>query len=179
MPAPALQRALTRPAHPGKLPSPPREENEMTLRSSVIAFAAALLLSARAFAADTTPAGVWKTIDDKTGKPKSIVEISEQNGELTGKVREVLQSDQGPHPICKECEGERKNQPVEGMTILWGMKQDGDDVWRGGQILDPKNGKIYSCKLHLIENGQKLEVRGFIGFSLLGRTQVWERQSGT
>ncbi|MGA9421259.1 MAG: DUF2147 domain-containing protein [Rhodanobacteraceae bacterium] len=123
-----------------------------------------------------TPAGTWTTIDDATGKPKSIVEISEQNGELTGKVVEVLQSDQGPHPICKECEGERKNQPVEGMTILWGLKRDGDQ-WDGGHILDPHNGKIYKCKVHVTDNGEKLDVRGFIGFSLLGRTQVWQRKS--
>jgi uncharacterized protein (DUF2147 family) len=149
----------------------------MTLQSSMIALAAALVLSARAFAADATPAGVWKTIDDKTGQPKSIVEISDQNGELTGKVTQVLQSDQGPNPICKECEGERKNQPVTGMTIIWGMKKSGEDEWSGGKILDPKNGKIYGCKMHLVDNGQKLDVRGFIGFSLLGRTQTWERQA--
>ena len=74
----------------------------MSLRCQVIAFAAASLLCMRAFAADATPVGVWKTIDDKTGQPKSLVEISEQNGMLTGKVKEVLQSDQGPNPICKE-----------------------------------------------------------------------------
>lgn len=142
----------------------------------LIPFAAALLLGTHAFAADMTPAGVWKTIDDKTGQAKSIVEISEQNGELTGKVVKVLQSEQGPNPICKECDGERKNQPVTGMTIIWGMKKDGD-VWSGGKILDPKNGKIYGCKMHVIEGGNKLEVRGFIGFSFLGRTQVWEREA--
>ncbi len=147
----------------------------MSLRCTFIALAA-LVFSAHAFAADTTPAGVWKTIDDKTGQPKSIVEITERNGELTGVVKEVLQSDQGPNPVCKDCEGERKDKPVVGMQIIWGMKKDGD-AWSGGQILDPKNGKVYGCKMHVIENGQKLEVRGFIGFSLLGRTQTWERQA--
>ena len=99
----------------------------MSLRSLPFALAATLALSATAFAADaTSPAGVWMTIDDTTHKPKSVVEIAEQNGELTGKVRQVLQSEQGPNPICKECEGERKNQPVTGMTIIWGMKKDGD-----------------------------------------------------
>jgi uncharacterized protein (DUF2147 family) len=154
---------------------PVREENAMLLRSLSIPFAAALLLTARAFAADASPVGVWKTIDDKTGQAKSIVEITEEKGELTGKVREVLQSDQGPNPICKECEGERKNQPIAGMTIIWGMKKDGEE-WTGGKILDPKNGKVYGCKMHLEDGGKKLEVRGFIGFSLLGRSQTWERQ---
>ena len=140
-----------------------------------IVVATLLLAATQAFAADTSsPAGVWKTIDDKTGEAKSLVEIVEQNGELTGKVKQVLKSDQGPNPICKECEGERKDQPVTGMTILWGMKKDGD-TWKGGKILDPKDGKIYGCKIQLADNGQKLEVRGFIGFSLLGRTQTWVR----
>jgi uncharacterized protein (DUF2147 family) len=152
------------------------EENAMSLRCLPFAFAAALLCSAPALAADTSPAGVWTTIDDTTHQPKSVVEITEQNGELTGKVQAVLQSDQGPNPVCKDCEGERKNQPVTGMTIIWGMKKDGDG-WSGGKILDPKNGKVYGCKMHLTDNGQKLEVRGFIGFSLLGRTQVWERKA--
>ena len=156
------------------MPTP--EENARSLRSLPFAFATALVASAPAFAADmTSPAGVWTTIDDATHKPKSIVEITEQNGELTGRVKEVLQSDQGPNPVCKDCEGERKNQPVTGMTIIWGMKKDGD-AWSGGKILDPKNGKVYGCKMHLIEDGKKLEVRGFVGFSLLGRSQVWERQ---
>ena len=148
----------------------------MSLRCVLIAAVTLLFFCAPAFADDTTPAGVWKTIDDKTGQPKSIVEITEENGELTGKVKEVLQSDQGPNPICKECEGERKNQPVTGMTIIWGMKKDGEE-WSGGKILDPKNGKTYGCKMHLTDGGRKLEVRGFVGFSLLGRTQTWERQA--
>jgi uncharacterized protein (DUF2147 family) len=176
MPVPALQRALTRSARTGKLHCHPARRTPMSLRCLSLAFVATLLFSARAFAADATPAGVWKTIDDKTGQPKSLVEISEQNGVLTGKVKEVLQSDQGPNPICKECEGDRKNQPVTGMTIVWDMKKNGDE-WSGGKILDPKNGKTYGCKMHLTDNGQKLEVRGFVGFSLLGRSQTWERQA--
>jgi uncharacterized protein (DUF2147 family) len=177
MPARALRRALTRRTRAGTVREKPiREGNTMFLRSLPIMLAATLLLVGRAFATDVSPAGAWKTIDDKTGQPKSIVEITEANGELTGKVKEVLQSDQGPNPICKECDGERKNQPITGMTIIWGMKKDGEE-WSGGKILDPKNGKIYGCKMHLTDGGQKLEVRGFIGFSLLGRSQVWERQT--
>jgi uncharacterized protein (DUF2147 family) len=133
------------------------------------------LFSAPLHAADS-PVGTWTTIDDETGQPKSIIEISEQDGELTGKVVEVLQSDQGPNPVCRECEGERHDQPVVGMTILWGLRKDGDE-WSGGQILDPHNGKTYKCKMHLVEGGSQLEVRGFIGFSLLGRTQTWLRRA--
>lgn len=143
------------------------------LRTAVVA---ALLLGAGSvFAAETTPVGTWKTIDDATGKPKSIVEITEQNGELQGKVLKVLQSDEGPNPICRKCDGERKDQPVEGMVIMWGVSRDGDE-WDGGKILDPHNGKTYKVKLSLLEGGQKLDVHGYIGFALLGRSQVWERQ---
>ncbi|MFC5740913.1 DUF2147 domain-containing protein [Dyella tabacisoli] len=140
------------------------------------AIATGLLLGASAvYAANNTPVGTWKTIDDTTHKPKSIVQITESHGELQAKVLQVLQSDEGPHPICKECDGERKNQPIEGMTIMWGVTQD-DDVWDGGKILDPKNGKVYKVKLSTVDGGAKLNVRGYIGFSLLGRSQVWERQ---
>lgn len=140
------------------------------------ATAAGLLLGAgAAFAASNSPVGTWKTIDDKTHQPKSIVQITEVNGELQGKVLQVLQSDEGPHPICKECDGDRKDKPVEGMVIMWGVKQDGDE-WDGGKILDPKNGKVYKVKLKTMEDGTKLDVHGYIGFSLIGRSQVWERQ---
>jgi len=134
-----------------------------------------LLGSAALWAAENTPVGTWKTIDDETGKPKSIVQITDDNGELKATVLQVLQSDEGPHPVCVACDGARKNQPVEGMTIMWGVHKD-DDVWDGGNILDPKNGKVYKVKLKTLDNGAKLEVRGYIGFSLLGRSQVWERQ---
>lgn len=138
--------------------------------------AVAVGCSAPAFAADATPVGTWRTVDDETHKPKSIVEVTEANGEVSGKVKEILQSDKGPNPICEDCTGERKNQPVLGMTILWGMKKDGD-VWEGGTILDPKNGKTYGCRLTPSADGKTMKVRGFIGFSFLGRTQVWERIS--
>ena len=140
------------------------------------AVAAALLLGAGSvFAAETTPVGTWKTIDDETGKPKSIVKITDEGGELKAAVVEVLQSDDGPNPICRKCDGERKDQPVEGMTIMWGVHKDGD-VWDGGKILDPKTGKVYKVKLQPSADGSKLTVRGYIGFSLLGKTQEWQRQ---
>jgi uncharacterized protein (DUF2147 family) len=144
------------------------------MRSYTFIFAAAALYAGHAFALDATPVGTWRTIDDETKKPKSIVEISEVDGQVIGKVKEILQSDKGPNPLCEDCDGERKNQPVIGMTIIWGMKKDGD-VWDGGTILDPKNGKTYGCKLTPAADGKSLQVRGFMGVSWLGRTQVWER----
>ncbi|HKT27757.1 DUF2147 domain-containing protein [Dyella sp.] len=144
-------------------------------RLSPFAIAACLLLGpALAWAANDTPVGTWRQVDDVTGKPKSVIQITDDNGKLQGKVLQVLLSDDGPHPICKKCDGERKDQPIEGMVIMWNVSKDGD-VWDGGKILDPKNGKVYSVKLSLTDGGQKLDVHGYIGFSLLGRSQVWER----
>lgn len=141
-----------------------------------IAVVAGLLLGTSAvFAAEVTPVGTWKTIDDKTGKPKSIVKITDEGGELKATVVEVLQSDEGPHPICKNCDGERKDKPIEGMNIMWGVHKDGDE-WGGGKILDPTSGKVYKVKLQPSADGTKLTVHGYIGFSLLGRDQEWQRQ---
>lgn len=135
-----------------------------------------LAFSSLASAADS-PAGRWQTIDDETGKPKSIVEIQQAaDGSLTGKVVEILQSDHGPNPLCTECEGERKDQPITGMTILWDLKPDGEQVWSNGTILDPAKGKTYRSKAKLLDGGDKLEVRGYIGIEALGRSQTWVRQ---
>ena len=127
-------------------------------------------------AAETdSPAGLWKTIDDKTGKERSLVRIVENNGIFEGKVEKIFeQSDDDPNHLCKKCEGERKDKPIIGMTFLWGLKKDGDQ-YGGGEILDPKNGKIYRAKMRLTEGGRKLEVRGYIGLSLFGRSQTWLR----
>ncbi|MBS0431457.1 MAG: DUF2147 domain-containing protein [Proteobacteria bacterium] len=134
-----------------------------------------LLPSLHAFAADDTPVGTWTQVDDETGKPKSIIEISAApDGTLQGVVKTVIFSDQGTNPVCDKCDGERHNQPVTGMTVMWGVKKDGDE-WSGGQILDPNNGKTYKVKLTLTDNGRKLDVHGYIGFSLLGRSQMWIR----
>src|SRR5207302_4018851 len=97
---------------------------------------------ASTFAGDDSPVGTWKTFDDKTGRPKSIVRISQQDGELSGKVLQVLESSEGPHPLCRPCEGERKDQPVEGMTIVWGAKKDGAGR-EEGEILEREDGKMY------------------------------------
>jgi len=140
------------------------------------AVVAVLLFTGAAAAQGTSPAGKWKTIDDKTGKPASIVEIAEVNGELQGKVTTVFSPPSDtPTPICDLCSGDRKNKPVIGMTIMWGLKRNGA-AYSGGQILDPDNGKTYRCNVTLVDGGKKLEVRGYIGISLLGRTQTWLRE---
>lgn len=130
-----------------------------------------------AYAADTSsPVGVWRTIDDKTGKEKSLVRITEVNGEFRGTIEKLFREPQeDPNPNCDKCTGDKKNKPVIGMIIMTGLKHDGD-MYSGGEILDPANGKTYKCKIWLEEKGKKLHVRGFIGMALLGRTQVWVRE---
>ena len=127
-------------------------------------------------AQELSPVGRWKTISDKNGETTSIVTITQENKLLVGKISELFRKPgQNPNPICKKCPDGQKDQPVIGLTILTDLQQDGDE-WNGGEILDPDNGKTYSCFVKVIENGSKLEVRGYIGISLLGRTQTWVRE---
>jgi uncharacterized protein (DUF2147 family) len=142
--------------------------------------AVAFLLAGAAFAAAaqaTSAAGLWRTIDDNTKKDKSLVRIVEANGVYTGKVEKIVDPDAPKDAVCKDCSDERKDKPILGMTIIRNMKQSSDDkaVFEGGDILDPNNGKVYQSKMKLVDNGAKLEVRGFVGISLLGRTQTWIR----
>ena len=128
------------------------------------------------FASELSPVGLWKTIDDNTGKPRGLVRIMEVNGENRGKVEKIFpKPGEDRDPKCEKCDGERHNQPVIGMTILWGLKKAGDE-YQGGEILDPENGKVYRARMKLDGGGGELSVRGFIGFSLLGRTQTWMRE---
>lgn len=130
------------------------------------------LLPMAAFA-QNTPVGRWKTIDDETGKVKSIVQIQEMtNGTLQGKVVEVVQSDRGPNPVCEKCAGSNKDKPVKGMTILWGLRKDGAG-WSGGTVLDPTKGKTYKSKLKMTEPN-KLGMSGCIAF--ICREQTWIRE---
>ncbi len=123
-----------------------------------------------------TPVGLWRTIDDKTGKERALVRIVENNGIYEGRVEKIFsQPGDDPQHLCRKCEGARKDQPIVGMNILWGLKKDGDQ-YTGGEILDAKEGKTYRCKMKLVEGGRKLEVRGFIGVSLFGRSQTWTRE---
>jgi uncharacterized protein (DUF2147 family) len=143
---------------------------------SAVVFVLLSAVAGFAHADANSPTGLWKTIDDKTGKERSFVRITESNGVFEGKVEKIYhQPGDDPEHLCKECEGERKDKPIIGMTILWGLKKDGEQ-YTGGEILDPKNGSIYRAKMKLLEGGKKLEVRGFIGVSLFGRSQTWVRE---
>ncbi|MFM0227176.1 DUF2147 domain-containing protein [Paraburkholderia dipogonis] len=150
----------------------------VALRTAKHAALAGVLLAsaATAMAQADSPVGTWQTIDDHTGQPKALVQIAQDgSGALNGKVIKGLGANDQPDRRCTACTDARKDQPILGMTIISDMKKDGD-AWDHGQILDPENGKLYKCKMHLEDGGNKLVVRGYIGVSLLGRSQTWVRQ---
>lgn len=129
-----------------------------------------------AHAQSNSPVGVWQTVDDHTGQPKALVQINDDgSGGLSGKIIKGLGPNDQPDRRCTACTDSRKDQLILGMTIIDGMKQAGNE-WDGGHILDPENGKVYRCKMHTEDGGQKLVVRGYLGISLLGRSQTWVRQ---
>ena len=148
----------------------------MTTTTSRVAAIACLLAAAWAPAwAQSTPAGVWKTIDDATGKEKSLVRIVETGGVYSGKIEKLLDPSSPQDATCKDCKDDRKDKPVLGMTIIRNVKAHADDktVFDGGDILDPNNGKVYRVRLKPFDDGKKLEVRGYLG--PFYRNQTWLR----
>ena len=140
---------------------------------STIATLVLALAGASAFA-QMTPVGVWTTVDDKTQEPKSVIRISQVGGVLNGRIEKLLRTEAKQDEVCDECSDDRKNKPLIGLEIIRGAKQvEGKQVWEGGKILDPENGKNYTLRLTPIDAGQKLEVRGSV-FGI-GRTQTWIR----
>ena len=131
-------------------------------------------LSTIALADPMSPVGSWSTIDDKTLQPKSVVRITEAGGVISGTVEKIVDPAKQDSK-CDDCANDdpRKGKPVIGMTILTGLKKEGGNVYGGGQILDPNNGKTYNAKVTVIDGGKKLEMRGSILF--FGRTQTWIR----
>ncbi len=127
--------------------------------------------------AQSSPVGLWKTIDDKTHTERALVRITQADGVLSGRVEKVIASDAKPGEVCDKCTDDRKDKPIAGLEILRGVRQDthDDGVWSGGTILDAANGSVYKVRLKPIDGGSKLEVRGYIGMPLLGRTQTWIR----
>lgn len=122
------------------------------------------------------PSGLWKTIDDKTGRPRGTVRIYEENGAFFGKIESTVDPAEAKKK-CKPCKDGRKDQPVIGLLILRNMKGQGEaGEFGGGDILDPDTGSVYRCNMRLTSAGGKLVLRGYIGFSLLGRSQTWIRE---
>ena len=126
--------------------------------------------------AQMTPVGNWHSIDDKTGEIKSLIQVTESNGVVTGRIDKLLRKEADQKGVCKECTDDRKDKPLLGLEIIRGAKKvEGKEVWEGGSIVDPDSGTVYKLRMTPIEGGKKLEVRGFVGFALLGRTQTWIR----
>ena len=118
-----------------------------------------------------SPVGQWRTIDDETGEPKSIVRIFEENGRMVGEIVKLLPEGRR----CQDCAGSYNNSTLRGTRILSGLTRDGDE-YNGGRIIDPKTGKTYKVKMKVQRDG-RLYLRGYIGVPALGRTQYWERVS--
>ena len=147
-----------------------------TVTASIMVATLAIAGSATARDGNHTPVGTWKTIDDATGKPKAIVRITENNGVLQGKIEKLLRGpEEDQNPKCDKCKDANKDQPIIGLVMLTGLKQDGNE-WSGGQILDPADGKVYKTKAELIDGGTKLKLRAYVGIPMIGRTQTWLRE---
>lgn len=123
-----------------------------------------------------TPIGLWKNLDDVTGKPRALIRIVDQDGELQGRIEKIFfEPGEDQHPKCIKCEGALKDQPTLGMLILSGFSAMGSE-YTNGKILDPNNGKLFKSRMTLEEDGKKLVVRGYIGIPLMGRSQTWLRE---
>jgi uncharacterized protein (DUF2147 family) len=138
-----------------------------------IAWAATFFVAPGAFA-QATPEGLWRNLDDKTGEAKAEIRITAGANGLAGRIEKLLRKDAKPDERCVECRDDRKDQPMVGLEIIRGAKKaEGKEVWEGGKILDPENGREYTLRLTPVEGGRRLEVRG--SFGPFGRTQTWTR----
>lgn len=153
-----------------------RSRSRLLARPIKAVLVAAALTTLPVWADEAFPSGLWKNVDDVSGKPRALIRITESNGVLLGRIEKVFPSpNEDPNPKCDKCDGANRNAPVIGLVILSGLTKEGEE-YVGGQILDPENGKVYRSKLRLTDNGKKLDVRGYIGVPMLGRSQTWLRQ---
>lgn len=133
---------------------------------------ASMTITASGSATDEGPVGYWIAVDDDGKTPMAVVRIFDKNKHLYGNVVQLLNPKRSS--TCDDCDGANKGKPILGMQIMWNLGKNGSE-WSGGHILDPNNGKIYKCYIEVIDGGQRMKVRGYIGISLLGRTQYWRR----
>ncbi len=132
------------------------------------------LLAINAARSEPTAAGVWRQVDD-AGKVGAFVTITEEDGVFVGRLSHLFpEPGDDPNPVCGQCPGDKLNQPLLGLVFIEGMKQSGLD-YDGGTILDPETGKVYSASMRLSADGTQLNVRGFVGLSIFGRSQTWTR----
>jgi uncharacterized protein (DUF2147 family) len=134
-----------------------------------------LLFSTTTFAATLSPIGQWKTVDDVSGRVKSIVEIYEApDHTLAGRILKTFpEPGVTPLTVCSACSGELHNQPIIGLTILTGLQPEHENTWGDGRIVEPRTGNVYHCTIKLIDGGSKLVIRGYILFQWMGRSQTW------
>lgn len=141
--------------------------------AGLAAFAACAAVRASRAQPDVSPVGLWRTFDDHTGRERGKVRIWEDRGILYGQIVAVLDPEEAKK-VCVPCTDSRKDQPIIGLPIIRGLRPDGNG-WSGGEILDPETGSVYRCRMHLEDSGRKLVVRGYLGISLIGRSQTWLR----
>jgi uncharacterized protein (DUF2147 family) len=146
--------------------------------SSPILVGAILIIAAAASpvsAAEPTATGLWEQVDENSGQPESWFRIEERNGVYEGKIVKIFfKPGEDPNWVCDQCQGADKGRPVQGLTLIRGMRRNGN-AYENGTIMDPRDGKVYRALMRLTPDGQKLEVRGYLGISLFGRSQVWNR----
>jgi len=144
------------------------------LRKCIFLPVALLLASTSVPALEATPEGVWRTIDDTTHKPRGLIRVFEKNGQIFGRIEASFDPKEAKE-VCDRCSGDRKDKPVIGMIVMRNMKKRGGE-YDGGDILDPDTGLVYKCRFTMEDGGRRMVVRGYVGFALLGRSQVWLRQ---
>ncbi len=130
-------------------------------------------VGAQPAALELSPVGFWRTMDDKTHQPRGIVRIYEENNQFFGKIETSFDPEEMT-AHCEKCTGDRKDAPLIGLVIMRGVTKRGSE-YGGGEILDPETGWVYRCRFVLSGQGSKLLVRGYLGVSMLGRTQTWVR----
>jgi uncharacterized protein (DUF2147 family) len=119
--------------------------------------------------------GLWEQVDEKTGKPESWFKITERNGVYQGTIVKIFfKPGEDENFVCDKCEGDERGKPVLGLALIKGMQRSGNS-YENGTIMDPRDGKVYRALMRLTEDGRKLEVRGYLGISLFGRSQTWNR----
>ena len=149
-------------------------QHESVVKSVSLVLILFLIVPLEAWApSHDSPTGLWRTVDDKTHKPRALIRIYEHAGALSGRIEGSLDPAETKE-FCDKCPGELRNKPMVGLVIMHGMKKQGKE-YSGGEILDPDSGRTYSCRMTLAEDGWRLVVRGYLGLSIVGRSQVWLR----